>query len=87
MTSFIQNSILGCPKILFTLNVYEHLLLHCPIASELWSMLLGLFGGSWVMPRCVSDLLACWIGKFARHGNIEFWRVVPHCLMRCLWRL
>ena len=31
----------------------DHLFLHCPIAMDLWSMVLGLFGVSWVMPHTV----------------------------------
>jgi hypothetical protein len=31
----------------------EHLLLHCSLARELWSMVFGLFGVQWVMPRRV----------------------------------
>ena len=31
----------------------NRLFLHCPFASDLWSMVLGLFGVSWVMPRTV----------------------------------
>jgi len=42
----------------------DHLLLHCPIAMELWSMMLGLFAGSLVIPKSVVDLLACWQGRF-----------------------
>ena len=30
------------------------------IAMDLWSMVLGLFGISWVMPQSVVGLLACW---------------------------
>ena len=26
----------------------DHLFLHCPVAMDLWSMVLGLFGVSWV---------------------------------------
>ena len=29
----------------------DHLFLHCPVAMDLWSMVLGLFGVSWVMPQ------------------------------------
>ena len=36
----------------------DHLLLHCPTATELWSMVLGLFGVYWVMPKSVAELLA-----------------------------
>ena len=36
----------------------DHLLLHCPIAYKLWSMVFCLFGIHWVMPYKVSKLLA-----------------------------
>jgi hypothetical protein len=35
-------------------------LLHCDVASALWSALFTHFGMSWVMPRRVIDLFACW---------------------------
>ena len=40
----------------------DHLLLHCPIASNLWSMISVLFQVSWVMLKSVVELLACWQG-------------------------
>ena len=36
----------------------NHLLLHCPVAIELWAMVLGLFGVYWVMPKIVVDLFS-----------------------------
>ena len=38
----------------------NHLLLHCPIAYELWTMVFYLFGLQWVMPKGVIDLFAVW---------------------------
>ena len=64
----------------------DHLLLHCPIASDLWSMILVLFGVSWVMPKSVVELLACWQGCFGRHWNGHICMVILHCLMWCIWR-
>ena len=61
----------------------DHLLLHCPIASELWSLVFCLFGIHWVMSLKVFE---CWQGKFKQHRNIDFWRLVLHCLMWCIWR-
>lgn len=43
----------------------DHLLLHCPIAYELWSMVFGLFGINWVMPERVIELFASWLGQFS----------------------
>ena len=51
----------------------DHLLLHCPIAWELWSLVFYLFGIHWVMPHTVLELFEAWQGKFARHRNIDVW--------------
>ena len=59
----------------------DHLLIHCSIAFDLWSMVLTLFGIHWVMPKTVVDLLACWQGKLGRHRNSAIWMAMPHCLM------
>ena len=50
----------------------DHLLLHCPIAQQLWTMVFSLFVVQWVMPKSVMDMLACWQGWFGRHWSIEF---------------
>ena len=63
----------------------DHLLLHCPIACEMWSLVFCLFGIHWVMPQKVIELFESWQGKFGRHRNIELWRIVPHCLLWCIW--
>ena len=55
------------------------------IAFELWSLEFCLFGLHWVMPHKVIELFESWQGKFRRHRNIDFWRLVPHCLMWCIW--
>ena len=36
----------------------NNLLLHCPIARELWSMVFTLFRVIWVMPKDVVELFA-----------------------------
>ena len=45
----------------------DHLFLHCLVAMDLWSMVLDLFSVSWVMPKSVVELLACWQSQFGRH--------------------
>ena len=67
-------------------ELVDHLFLHCPVAMDLWSMVLGLFGVRWAMPQSVVGLLACWQGRLGRHRNGHIWLIVPHCLMWCLWR-
>ena len=46
-----------------------HLMTHCPIASNLWYSILVLFGVSWMMPKSIVELLACWEGNFDHHQN------------------
>ena len=67
-------------------ELVDHLFLHCPVAMDLWSMVLGLFGVTWAMPQFVVGLLACWQGRLGRHRNGHIWLIVPHCLIWCLWR-
>ena len=62
----------------------DHLLLHCSLACELWSMVFGLLGVQWVLPRSVMDLLARWQRQFGRHRHRAVWRMVPHCVMWCI---
>ena len=56
----------------------NRLFLHCPFASDLWSMVLGLFGVSWVMSHTVLGLLQCWqsflisyCGVFGGRGIVD----------------
>ena len=67
-------------------ELVDHLLIHCPIAFDLWSMVFTLFGTHWVMPKTVVELLACRQGKFGRHWNTAIWMAMPYCLMWCIWQ-
>ena len=64
----------------------DHILLHYSYAMVLWDIVFVMFGVQWVMPRRVVDLLACWQGKFGRLPNVVSSKVIPHCVMWCLWR-
>ena len=37
------------------------------------------------MLQRVFDLFTSWQVKFSRHHNIALWRIVPYCIMWCLW--
>ena len=67
-------------------ELVDHLLFHCPLACKLCSLVFCLFGLHWVMSLMVIELFESWQGKFGRHRNIDFWRLVPHFLMWCIWR-
>jgi len=43
------------------------------------------FGLSWVMPRLVVDLYACWWTAGSTQ-SVAVWKMVPSCLLWCLWR-
>jgi hypothetical protein len=63
----------------------DHLLLHCDVAYALWSALFTRFGLSWVMPRRVLDLFACWWTS-GRPMSAAIWKMVPTCLLWCVWK-
>jgi hypothetical protein len=63
----------------------DHLLLHCDVASAIWSAFFSRFGLSWVMPRRVVDLFDCWWSS-GRPRSAAVWKMVPTCLFWCLWR-
>jgi hypothetical protein len=44
------------------------------------------FGVSWVMPRRVLELFDYWQRSLECHQKLVVWRVIPHCIMWCLWR-
>lgn len=58
----------------------NHLLLHCPIASELWNMVFLQFKINWVMPRKVVEPIATWSIMSSRHRNAVIWSMIPLCL-------
>ena len=63
----------------------DHLLLHCRLALEMWSMVFALFGVQWVMPHTVLDLFTGWYGFPGQNRCAVVWRIVPHCVIWCLW--
>ena len=38
----------------------NNLLIHCSLASELWSLIFMMFGVYWVLPEKVPDLVCEW---------------------------
>jgi hypothetical protein len=49
----------------------DHLLLHCEVARELWTLIFLLFEVEWIMPKRVIELLACWRGLLGSFGRLE----------------
>lgn len=50
------------------------LLLHCQVATRLWSVVLSLFGTQWVMPNTVKEALHSWVCR--RGGEVKGLEVV-----------
>jgi hypothetical protein len=40
---------------------------------------------SWVMPRRVVDLFACW-WNHVFSGSAAVWKMVPICILWCVWK-
>ena len=63
-----------------------YLLLHCEVAVEIWNMVCQLFGVMWVMPGNVKDCLGNWRAQKGNRTVLQTLRIVPLCVMWCLWR-
>uniref|UniRef100_A0A5B7AUB3 Reverse transcriptase zinc-binding domain-containing protein n=1 Tax=Davidia involucrata TaxID=16924 RepID=A0A5B7AUB3_DAVIN len=63
----------------------NHLLLHCTVARDAWSLLFSLFGCDWVMLAMVKDFLIGWKGGQVRKEARKVWRMEPLCHWWCLW--
>jgi len=63
----------------------DHLLLHCEVARALWNVIFSRFSLSWVMPLWLVDLFVCW-WTGGRSRSAVVWKMVPCCLLWCLWR-
>jgi hypothetical protein len=74
-----------CKKSEETIN---HLLIHCEFTSEIWHLVLILFGVSWVMwmPSNIVELFQCWRTQGWGHSKEAIWKVIPTLLMWCIWR-
>jgi hypothetical protein len=59
----------------------DHLPLHCEVAIEVWNMVCQLFGVTWVMPGKLKECLGSWRGQKGNSAIIQFWRMVPLCVM------
>jgi len=63
----------------------DHILLHCEVARALWNAIFSRFSLSWVMPLRVVDFFDCW-WTGGRSRSAVVWKMVPCCLLWCLWR-
>lgn len=66
-------------------EMWHYLLLHCEVASFLWSIFFSLFWIKWVMPSQVLELFTCWNRQFGHHQHVSLWKMVPLHILWCIW--
>ncbi|KAF5452893.1 hypothetical protein F2P56_021410 [Juglans regia] len=64
----------------------NHLLLHCEIARTLWDEVFKKMELMWVMPQTVLEVLACWASIHGVRQIKAVWKMIPICIMWCLWQ-
>uniref|UniRef100_A0A2N9FAH5 Uncharacterized protein n=1 Tax=Fagus sylvatica TaxID=28930 RepID=A0A2N9FAH5_FAGSY len=55
------------------------------LARELVILFAGIHHGRGFL-RSVADLLTCWKGSLGNSEAGKVWKMIPHCIMWCLWR-
>ena len=63
----------------------DHILIHCGMTREFWTLLLSSFGVVWVFPASVRNLLLEWKVKGLGTKKRVVWRLAPICLFWCIW--
>ncbi|XP_019055998.1 PREDICTED: uncharacterized protein LOC109115886 [Nelumbo nucifera] len=58
----------------------DHLCIHCPFSSQLWSHFLR-----WVMPRSVKELLCCWKLMGLSKKKKTVWKTIPIAVFWSIW--
>jgi hypothetical protein len=59
---------------------------HLLLASAILSAFLSHLGMSSVIPKRVVDLYDCRWSSSSRPRSVAVWKMVPMCLIWCLWR-
>ena len=64
----------------------DHLLLKCNFANRIWSVVLGWFRCSWVLPRSLSDLFEAWIFQYMAPRGREMWKLSFLAVIWFIWK-
>lgn len=56
------------------------------LCSALWSSIFELFELAWAMPRHIRSLFTCWRGKCCSPQSEAIWKMIPLCMMWCIWK-
>lgn len=62
-----------------------HLLLHCSTVQELWHMIFGLIGISWVVAGSVREEVGAWSGLGLRKKKLT--RLIPFTIFWIIWKI
>lgn len=71
-----------CRKNQETVN---QLLLHCPVAPDIWSMLYRSFGLSWVMPQNLRQAQLSWSLWIVDKAIKKIWLMIPAAIFWSPW--
>ena len=61
-------------------EIVNHLFIHCEFTSEIWHLVLVLFGVSWAMLGNILELLKCWKMQGRRQFTEAIWKVILTCV-------
>lgn len=64
----------------------DHLLIHCEVDITLWAEVFSRLELAWAMPTLEVDLLASWPNLEGTHQIVTGWKMVPICIIWCLWQ-
>ncbi|KAI8552751.1 hypothetical protein RHMOL_Rhmol06G0291500 [Rhododendron molle] len=67
-------------------DTVDHLLIHCPVAWELWTTMISWFVIRWALSRNVMELLIAWKGAKVGKKRKRVWNLIPLSLMWIIWR-
>ena len=60
-------------------------IVHCSVASQLWSLAFSVFGVMWVQPETVALMLCGWYGGRVGKRRRKALLFVPHCVTWIIW--
>lgn len=63
----------------------NHLLIHCPVASRLWMLIVVTFGLDWVQSGSMFTVLQSWAEGRVGRRRCKTWMLAPHCLLWLIW--
>lgn len=66
---------------------FNHLFLHCEVASNIWREVLNWFGGNFVTPPNLSYHWDCWNGEIGDKKLRKWCKLIWHASVWAIWRV